>query len=101
MIPIPGAHQGLLLDTPIMSRRTSYDAFAVVAVEIGEAAGSPTGSTETRRVFRYRVNWRQYLCRSIFGLPAASRTGISLEGEAFAALLAPTAHSLVAESRIG
>ena len=52
-------------------------------------------------VFRYRVNWRQYLCRSIFGLPAASRTGISLEGEAFAALLAPTAHSLVAESRIG
>ena len=44
---------------------------------------------------------RQYRCRSIFGLPAASRTGISLEGEAFAALLAPTAHSLVAESRIG
>jgi hypothetical protein len=32
---------------------------------------------------------------------AASRTGISLEGETFAALLAPTAHSLVAESRIG
>jgi hypothetical protein len=61
----------------------------------------PTGLTETRRVFRYRVNWRQYLCRSIFGLPAASRTGISLEGEAFAALLAPTAHPLVAESRIG
>jgi hypothetical protein len=50
---------------------------------------------------RYRVNWRQFLCRSIFGLPAASRTGISLEGEAFAALLAPTAHPLVAESRIG
>jgi hypothetical protein len=68
--------------------------------EIGEAAGSPTGSTETRRVFRYRVNWRQYLCRSIFGLPAVSRIGISLDGEAFAALLAPTAHPLVSESRI-
>ena len=30
------------------------------------AAGLATGSTETRRVFRYRVNRGQYLCRAIF-----------------------------------
>src|SRR5712671_5033467 len=30
------------------------------------AAGLATGSAETRRVFRYRANRRQYLCRAIF-----------------------------------
>jgi hypothetical protein len=30
------------------------------------AAGFATGSAETRRVFRYRANRRQYLCRAIF-----------------------------------
>src|SRR6476620_8179914 len=29
------------------------------------AAGLATGSAETRRVFRYRANRRQYLCRAI------------------------------------
>jgi hypothetical protein len=30
------------------------------------AAGLASGSAETRRVFRYRANWRQYLWRAIF-----------------------------------
>jgi hypothetical protein len=30
------------------------------------AAGLATGSAETRKVFRYRANQRQYLCRAIF-----------------------------------
>jgi hypothetical protein len=33
------------------------------------AAGLATGSAETRRVFRYRANRRQYLCRAIFQYP--------------------------------
>jgi hypothetical protein len=36
------------------------------------AAGLATGSAETRRVFRYRVNRRQYLCRAIFQYRSAA-----------------------------
>ena len=37
------------------------------------AAGLATGSAETRRVFRYRANRRQYLCRAIFQYSSAMR----------------------------
>ena len=36
------------------------------------AAGLATGSAETRRVFRYRANRRQYLCRAIFQYRSAA-----------------------------
>src|SRR5215475_12906076 len=36
------------------------------------AAGLATGSAETRRVFRYRSNRRQYLCRAIFQYRSAA-----------------------------
>ena len=36
------------------------------------AAGLTTGSAETRRVFRYRSNRRQYLCRAIFQYRSAA-----------------------------
>jgi len=36
------------------------------------AAGLATGSAETRRVFRYRANRRQYFCRAIFQYRSAA-----------------------------
>jgi hypothetical protein len=42
------------------------------------AAGLATGSAETRRVFRYRVNRRQYLCRAIFQYRSAAGRGAGL-----------------------
>jgi hypothetical protein len=36
------------------------------------AAGLATGSAETRRVFRYRANRPQYLCRAIFQYRSAA-----------------------------
>ena len=36
------------------------------------AAGLTTGSAETRRVFRYRANRRQYLCQAIFQYRSAA-----------------------------
>src|ERR1700731_3046462 len=36
------------------------------------AAGLATGSAETRRVFRYRANRQQYLCRAIFQYRSAA-----------------------------
>jgi len=42
------------------------------------AAGLATGSAETRRVFRYRVNRRQYLCRAIFQYRGAAGRGAGL-----------------------
>jgi hypothetical protein len=36
------------------------------------AAGLATGSAETRKVFRYRANRRQYLCRAIFQYRSAA-----------------------------
>ena len=41
-------------------------------------AGLPTGSAETRWVFRYRVNRRQYLCRAIFQYRGAAGRGAGL-----------------------
>src|SRR5580704_10525237 len=43
------------------------------------AAGLATGSAETRRVFRYRVNRRQYLCRAIFQYRSAAGRGAGLD----------------------
>ena len=42
------------------------------------AGGLATGSVETRRVFRYRANRRQYLCRAIFQYRTAGDVGSSL-----------------------
>src|SRR5580658_10188724 len=42
------------------------------------AAGLATGSAETRRGFRYRVNRRQYLCRAIFQYRGAAGRGAGL-----------------------
>src|SRR6202035_614248 len=42
------------------------------------AAGLATGSAETRRVFRYRGNRRQYLCRAIFQYRGAAGRGAGL-----------------------
>ena len=42
------------------------------------AAGLATGSAETCRVFRYRVNRRQYLCRAIFQYRGAAGRGAGL-----------------------
>ena len=42
------------------------------------AAGLATGSAETRRGFRYRVNRRQYLCRAIFQYRSAAGRGAGL-----------------------
>src|SRR6202030_485433 len=41
-------------------------------------AGLATGSAETRRVFRYRVNRGQYLCRAIFQYRGAAGRGAGL-----------------------
>src|ERR1700731_2014066 len=42
------------------------------------AAGLATGSAETRRGFRYRVNRGQYLCRAIFQYRGAAGRGAGL-----------------------
>ena len=42
------------------------------------AAGLATGSAETRRVFRYRVNQGQYLCGAIFQYRGAAGRGVGL-----------------------
>jgi hypothetical protein len=39
------------------------------------AAGLANGSAETRRVFQYRANRRQYLCRAIFQYRSAADLG--------------------------
>jgi len=39
------------------------------------AAGLATRSAETRRLFRYRSNRRQYLCRAIFQYRSAADVG--------------------------
>src|SRR3984957_8448741 len=44
------------------------------------AAGLATGSAETRRGFRYRVNPGQYLCRAIFQYRGAAGRGAGLNG---------------------
>ena len=55
------------------------------------AAGLATGSAETRRVFRYRANRRQYLCRTLFQYRSAA--DVVLEN----ATLVPTKSGLLRE----
>src|ERR1700730_8187616 len=53
MIPIPGAHQGLLLGTPIMSRSTRQ--FALITRGIGRRRETPVcpATGEVKKTFSY------------------------------------------------
>jgi hypothetical protein len=52
-------------DSPSLAR-IRFRSSRTPAFRAGVRGGLATGSAETRRVFRYRANRRQYLCRAIF-----------------------------------
>ena len=56
------------------------------------AAGLVSGTAETRRVFRYRANWRRYLCRAIFQyrgalMGSARKPRCTRQGQAFSGFI--------------
>ena len=65
------------------------------------SAGSPTGSTETRRVFPISRQLAAISLSVHIWITGGQQDRYIARGEAFAALLAPTAYPLVSESRIG
>jgi hypothetical protein len=64
--PVPSSRESVSLPHPLFEGREPRLSARVCA------AGLASGSAETRGAFRYRANWRQYLCRAIFQYRSAA-----------------------------